>query len=704
MATFIHYKAYYGTFWEYYSTPSKAILFFTSITNNVKDVEVLNEPILDWEVSRAGSITFKLPPCNAGYEAIKCKLGHIFIEQNGELIWHGRAITETFDDDLNREIVCEGALNYLLDTHVKPLNVNYMETYQDLFNDFLDCHNRSLSAASSLIFPMVSWVKTETAGSIAINGSIIKFTAPTATGWGLSIWSSPSVWKYKDNIGRRIRISFKATKLGSGSSYLVYGLHLRDDAIAGNGSRLTRIDGPNVSTSKNVSFITYLGTGGLDGSEYEDAYIGFHMYFNGADGDVMQVSDLKVEFYHDYHDMADKTFPTNEGSRRGIYGRIPNRDLGIVKLVDIRDYPTTLDVINSVFINNYGGHLFVSYASTEGSQTLKHPVLNYISGEYEMDTVDDSSPLPEIRAGKNLLSFKETTNWADYPTVIIPLGKQKESWEKVVPANRVTYTSSKYLDKDGYLLDASDSKQCIATLPVREGEIYFIYGEGQNELGLYSIVNSSGDILDHKTFSNNDGDWYSHVQIDIPNGATSLRVAFYNANSAALPPQRSVFIIDKYNFEDLEDYITLDSFIPKDTQGNPMRTDRLNGSKYVPLVDMDHIYTYGWIEKVVHFDDAESQEVLYSMAAWYITMFQKLVKTYEAEAVELAPVIGDANYIPIGMPGSYANLCVPRLNINEPLCVTKVSINLRNFAKNTYSLANLPLPDLADLIAKGLYL
>ena len=96
----------------------------------------------------------------------------------------------------------------------------------------------------------------------------------------------------------------------------------------------------------------------------------------------------------------------------------------------------------------------------EDDLTRKHPVLNYIYGTTERDNPGNN--LPEIRYGKNLISLKETTNYEDYPTVIIPLGRQKEPWEKALAASNVTYTSGKYLDKDGVIQSSSNAKYYIA--------------------------------------------------------------------------------------------------------------------------------------------------------------------------------------------------------------------------------------------------
>lgn len=699
MALKLVYKAYYGTFADYNSSPNKALLFFTSITNNIESVQVLNEPVLDWEVSKAGSITFKLPPCNAGYSAIKCKKKHIFIERNGELIWHGRAISDSLDIDLNREIVCEGALNYLLDTHVKPLEIftkyKYASSEYDpnsafgIFDELIRLHNKSLEAEETLILSPSAWKTFQNDGSITISGNGLElgFASSAPTSNRLGVMSSPSIWKYGPNVGRKVRISFHLDKYGTGAGTLRCGLHIRDNAVATVLSAHAYWN-KYVTETGDYEFTTVLGATGLDGTGHEDAYIGLHMYLNNADSGVsVHIKNLKAEFYNDDFDSEEKSFAPRNGLRTGI-DRIPFHDTSNAKDVDIRDYPTTFDAINSIFLEPYGGYLFIDYR-------LRHPRLNYTYGIASKD--EPSLDIPIIRTGINLISCKKSRNYENFPTVFIPLGAQKEDWQRSVPAPNITFTSGKKLDKDGKIVSSSDSKHYVAELSVKKGEYYFITGEAIDDSGLYSIVNASDDVIENRTFSADDGVIYEHEQIEIPDKASKLRVFFNNSTGVAIAD--SIFSILKYVETDAEDYITLEGY------ANPNRTDSLKGSKYYPLDDdLSSIYEYGWVEEIVHFDDVADQEVLDSYIGWYTTFYKENQISYEIEAAELAPVTDDPDYIPLGMPGSYAKVVVPHMNIDEVLCVTKCSINLRNFAKSAYSLANLPPADLSDLVARGLYI
>lgn len=67
----IIYSVYYGGWWEYNNR--RATLFYSSEGGNTESVRVLNQPTLEWELNRAGNITFILPPENDGYDKIECK-------------------------------------------------------------------------------------------------------------------------------------------------------------------------------------------------------------------------------------------------------------------------------------------------------------------------------------------------------------------------------------------------------------------------------------------------------------------------------------------------------------------------------------------------------------------------------------------------------------------------------------------------------
>lgn len=684
------YNAYYGRWDEYNS--GRATLFFASNGGNLSSVKVINSPVLEWEINKAGNITFILDPENDGYEKIKCKKDHVFIERNKQLIWHGRAIQDSFDELGNREILCEGALNYLLDTHVKPYNSFHEDHDTDIFNELIDEHNRSLQGGDSVIFGTDEWFKYETNGTIKATNSEIKFVTTGTTGWNLFILSAPSIWQYKNYTKHKIRVSFNISILSdSNTDFVKYGLHLRDTPYAEySTNRHTIIEGPELRTSQSVDTYFTVGPGGLDGTGHEDSYIGFHIYVNSGPGTTVFVHDLKVEFTVIEALTDQKAFPVNKGLRTGI-NRIPFSNEKI-RFIDGTEFPTTLDAINNIFVEPYGGYLFVNYDWDQ--ENLKYtPYLNYIYGNEKKDFVGDT--LPEISYGKNLISCKITKNYENTPTVIIPLGREKYLWEYAQPVTGVAYYPNNILDKDGKLFGGQSAENTLAIISVKAGDTYLISGQGVDGQCLYSITNASGEIIYHTEFNAEDSLWYNNVEIEIPDGGRKLRVFFYNARQVT-PIDESVFSLTKVVESDTEKYLTLENY-------TGTRTDALSGTLYYPVKDFLDILTNGWVEQVVHFENADTVEDLLYYAARYCSEIEEDSTMYEIEAADLEPIVDESEYMPIGMPGSYAKVTIPGLDISKKLCVTKCSLDLRDFSKTRYSLANLPPPDLGDLLAKGMY-
>lgn len=598
----IVYTAYYGTLKAY--KQGFATKFYTSLTNNVKDVQVLNEPILDWELNSAGNITFTLPPYNAGYDVIECKKRHIFIERNGKLIWHGRAINDTFDIHKNREILCEGALNYLLDTNLKPELMYEVFTTSgnsatDRFNELIDEHNRSLKAGYSLITARTSsvggaseliggnWMRVDPLnqyGKIYMRVNRIRFEATANDYHHISLFSNPSYWQYKYHKGNYVRVSFNVELTNAGGSARInYGLHLQETSSAAESSVLTSVD-TAVYESGEVEYVFYLGAGSpimaLDGANYPDSYIFFHIHFYGKSGDKAVIKNIKVErVYNFYGDDQDKEFSPYDGIRTGLlrHPEAKAKPVWYYRIYDNQDYfSSTLDNIKKYYTEPYGGYLYIGYDSNS------NPILNYIYGDPEIDGAGEN--LPVIRSKENLISCKFTRNYENIPTVLRPIGAAYDS--------------------------------------------------------------------------NPESDMYG-------------------------PP-----------VNDPSDHVTLQNYIGD-------RTDPLAGTTYYPIGDINNIYQYGWIEKVVEFEDALDQRSLLATTKHYAALFAEITKTYEIEATDITPISDDSENRLLGMPGSYAKVDIPEMDIDTILCVVKVSLNLRDFSKSTYSLANFPGPDLTDFVGKG---
>lgn len=109
-------------------------------------------PHLTLEDSAAGSLEFVLPPINVGYEQDKIKrmTTDIVVRCDGEFLWGGRVLQDSYDFWNNRKIMCEGELAFLNDSIQPPHKYNAYEpgtestvqtTIESFFYSLIDIHN-----------------------------------------------------------------------------------------------------------------------------------------------------------------------------------------------------------------------------------------------------------------------------------------------------------------------------------------------------------------------------------------------------------------------------------------------------------------------------------------------------------------------------------------------------------------------------------
>lgn len=108
------------------------------------------EPKLKLSDNAAGTLTFKIPPNNVGYQNINRLTSEIVVKRKNfsdtynkvvyEEIWSGRVIEEKEDFWKNREVTCEGELGYLNDT-TQPPNEYHDITPTNFLKALINIHN-----------------------------------------------------------------------------------------------------------------------------------------------------------------------------------------------------------------------------------------------------------------------------------------------------------------------------------------------------------------------------------------------------------------------------------------------------------------------------------------------------------------------------------------------------------------------------------
>lgn len=85
-----------------------------------EDGYVILDPTLEEELNKAGSLKFTITPNNPRYNQYKKLSSIIKVFDNKEEIFRGRVLDDTEDFYKRKDVVCEGDLNFLLDSILRP--------------------------------------------------------------------------------------------------------------------------------------------------------------------------------------------------------------------------------------------------------------------------------------------------------------------------------------------------------------------------------------------------------------------------------------------------------------------------------------------------------------------------------------------------------------------------------------------------------
>lgn len=80
----------------------------------------VQDPVLNMEVNKAGSLEFTVPVTNPSYNSYQKLKTIITIEKDGEVYWRGRVLNDQKDTYLNKSVFCEGELAFLNDGCIRP--------------------------------------------------------------------------------------------------------------------------------------------------------------------------------------------------------------------------------------------------------------------------------------------------------------------------------------------------------------------------------------------------------------------------------------------------------------------------------------------------------------------------------------------------------------------------------------------------------
>lgn len=112
----------------------------------VEDKFKVESADLKLQEGNAGSLTLKMPPINVGYNEIETLATQVIVRKDGAVYWFGRVIEVKTDYNNNKEVLCEGAFNYLMDTIQPPYHAS--SSISSWITHLIEAHNTTVVAAN----------------------------------------------------------------------------------------------------------------------------------------------------------------------------------------------------------------------------------------------------------------------------------------------------------------------------------------------------------------------------------------------------------------------------------------------------------------------------------------------------------------------------------------------------------------------------
>lgn len=266
----------------------------------------------------------------------------------------------------------------------------------------------------------------------------------------------------------------------------------------------------------------------------------------------------------------------------------PNRqfEIGVVTVEEtesfdfVTDYQKTMEVVNAL-VEKFGGHLRI-----RKDNGIRY--LDYLSDD-SLEGIDQL-----IQFGENLLDFTKSWDSTEYATAILPLGAKK------------TGSSS---DSDGDS-DESESAFYLTVESVNGGKLYVENANAVAKYGWIERVIRYEDETDPAALLSKAKAYLGQFQ----NGEVTVVLpygAFLGGNDTDPEPDTTI--------KDLESYVTVEKVN--------------NGSLFVASAEM--VDKYGWIVKIVNFDEVDDPAKLLEQARKYLAELQFDSMQLELSALDL---------------------------------------------------------------------
>lgn len=138
-----------------YTMKADGVLFYDPSANDPSRMAMGTE--VKFELNKAGSLTFTLPPDNVVYHALRKRKSVVQFYQDGEMLFQGRVIDTVSDLQNMQEVYCEGDLNLLMDS-VQPA-MDFDGTAEEYLRQAIRNHNAVMEADKQFVVGDVTAVE-----------------------------------------------------------------------------------------------------------------------------------------------------------------------------------------------------------------------------------------------------------------------------------------------------------------------------------------------------------------------------------------------------------------------------------------------------------------------------------------------------------------------------------------------------------------
>lgn len=125
-----------------YTMKADGVVFYDPSSTDVT-LQVLS-PRAKYALNEAETLEFTMLPDNVAYNSLNKLKTVVTLEQDGEEIFRGRVLETETDLYNQKKVYCEGELNYLLDSLVRPYE--YKGTAKELLNNLIADHNAQVDS------------------------------------------------------------------------------------------------------------------------------------------------------------------------------------------------------------------------------------------------------------------------------------------------------------------------------------------------------------------------------------------------------------------------------------------------------------------------------------------------------------------------------------------------------------------------------